>query len=76
MHVNLEFSACVSAESEGACCRKAVYSRASLLFFVVAFLSFMGIAAMPAFVEDMQVHAVLPAIAACAMALTKTFDAA
>lgn len=34
---------------------KAVYSRASLLFFVTAFLTFMSISAFPAFVADMQV---------------------
>jgi len=33
-----------------------VYSRAALLFFVVAFLTFMAIAAFPAFVEDMKVR--------------------
>ena len=32
-----------------------VYSRAALLFFVVAFLTFMSISAFPAFVEDMKV---------------------
>ena len=35
---------------------KDVYSRAALLFFVVAFLCFMSIAAFPAFVEDMKVY--------------------
>jgi hypothetical protein len=34
---------------------KDVFSRAALLFFVVAFLTFMSIAAFPAFVEDMKV---------------------
>jgi len=34
---------------------KSVYSRAALLFFVVAFLTFMAIAAFPAFVEDMKI---------------------
>lgn len=34
---------------------KDVYSRAALLFFVVAFLTFMSIAGFPAFVEDMKV---------------------
>lgn len=34
---------------------KDVYSRAALLFFVVAFLTFMSIAAFPAFIEDMKV---------------------
>lgn len=34
---------------------KDVYSRAALLFFVVAFLTFMSIAAFPAFTEDMKV---------------------
>ena len=34
---------------------KDVYSRAALLFFVVAFLTFMSISAFPAFVEDMKV---------------------
>ena len=29
------------------------YSRASMLFFIVAFLTFMSIAGFPAFVEDM-----------------------
>lgn len=32
-------------------CRPSVYSRAALLFFVVAFLTFMSIAAFPAFIE-------------------------
>lgn len=32
-----------------------VFSRAALLFFVVAFLTFMSIAAFPAFIEDMKV---------------------
>lgn len=35
---------------------KDVFSRAALLFFVVAFLTFMSIAAFPAFVEDMKVY--------------------
>lgn len=34
---------------------KDVYSRAALLFFVVAFLTFMSVAAFPAFVEDMKI---------------------
>lgn len=34
---------------------KDVFSRAALLFFVVAFLTFMSIAAFPAFIEDMKV---------------------
>jgi len=34
---------------------KAVYSRAALLFFTTAFLTFMSISAFPAFVADMQV---------------------
>lgn len=32
-----------------------VFSRAALLFFVVAFLTFMSIAGFPAFAEDMKV---------------------
>ena len=35
---------------------KDVFSRAALLFFVVAFLTFMAIAGFPAFVEDMKVY--------------------
>ena len=35
---------------------KDVYSRAALLFFVVAFLVFMAVSAFPAFVEDMKVY--------------------
>ena len=35
---------------------KDVFSRAALLFFVVAFLTFMAISAFPAFVEDMKVY--------------------
>ena len=35
---------------------KDVYSRAALLFFVVAFLTFMAIAGFPAFIEDMKVY--------------------
>ena len=31
------------------------YSRAALLFFVVAFLTFMAIAAFPSFIEDLKV---------------------
>lgn len=34
---------------------KDVFSRAALLFFVVAFLTFMSIAAFPAFIEDVKV---------------------
>jgi hypothetical protein len=34
---------------------KSVFSRTALLFFVVAFLTFMSISAFPAFVEDMKV---------------------
>ena len=36
--------------------RESTYARAALLFFVVAFLTFMSIAAFPAFVEDMRVR--------------------
>ena len=36
---------------------QSTYARAALLFFVVAFLTFMSIAAFPAFVEDMRVRA-------------------
>lgn len=36
--------------------RQSTYARAALLFFVVAFLTFMSIAAFPAFVEDMRVR--------------------
>ena len=32
------------------------YSRAALLFFVVAFLTFMAIAAFPSFIEDLKVY--------------------
>jgi hypothetical protein len=35
---------------------KDVYSRAALLFFVVAFLTFMAIAGFPAFIEDLKVY--------------------
>jgi len=35
---------------------KDVYSRAALLFFVVAFLTFMAIAGFPSFVEDLKVY--------------------
>lgn len=37
------------------CFRSSTYARAALLFFVVAFLTFMSIAAFPAFVMDMRV---------------------
>ena len=37
---------------------KDVYSFASMLFFIVAFLTFMAIAGAPAFAEDMQVRTV------------------
>ena len=36
--------------------RQSTYARAALLFFVVAFLTFMSISAFPAFVEDMKVR--------------------
>ena len=36
---------------------KAVFSRTALLFFVVAFLTFMSISAFPAFVEDLKARA-------------------
>jgi hypothetical protein len=42
---------------------KAVNSRAALLFFIVAFLTFMSISGFPAFQEDMQVGG-LPGLAA------------
>lgn len=54
---------CCAAAAYRVCCRartpapqlddawKDVYSRAALLFFVVAFLTFMSIAAFPAFIE-------------------------
>ena len=40
---------------------KAVNSRAALLFFIVAFLTFMSISGFPAFQEDMQVRGRRPA---------------
>jgi hypothetical protein len=50
---------------------KAVNSRAALLFFIVAFLTFMSISGFPAFQEDMQVGALGALGAGCAVLLRR-----